>query len=218
MIDPKNDDEEANLVSYTLVSVENKHHLKNDDLNEPEMIANEMNDDGTPRELKSLAYALMQKEDDKVNDEDVDSYVIIEPLPSSAAAYADPSVYATPEQGTSARDVIVGDSSDETMAFDYQSESDETFSSGFDTSDDDSTDNDMVSITGELDRLSPAFRANEGSKGKPINLASSNEEVTPPKNMPTSSTSDRKGQLFSDTSDESQGEEDRQPVRKWTGH
>ena len=100
------------------------------------------------------------------------------------------------------------DSSDETMVFDYQTGSDETFSSDFSASDDDSTDDDMISITGELDRLSPAFCAKEGSKGKPITLTSSNEESTP--------TNDRKGQLFSDTSDESQGE-DNHPILRTAG-
>ena len=100
------------------------------------------------------------------------------------------------------------------MVFDYHGDSDDTFSSAFDTSEDDSTDDDRISITGELDKLSPAFCEKEGTKGKPINLASSTDEVTPHTRNTNSSSCERKGQLFSDTSDESQGDDTDQMTRK----
>ena len=131
------------------------------------------------------------------------------PLPVSATAYAHPSVYAQTDRGTSMQEAINVDSTDEEMEFDYDTDSDETFRSADAKSDDVSTDEDILSVTSELDRLSPAFKVKEaeGTSGKPINLASSSEDaVTPTKR--SSESNNRKSQLFSDTSDESKPDEE----------
>ena len=68
----------------------------------------------------------------------------------------------------------------------------------------------MLSVTGELDRLSPAFEDTDGTSDKPINLAScSGDAVTPTKR--NSESRRRQGQLFSDTSDESKSEVETSP-------
>ena len=151
---PKTEDDDANLVSYTFVSHKVNFELNND----------ELNDNETGEEALCPTYTSMQNKNENKNDDDIDSNVLVEPLPSEAAAYADPSVYTTPEKGTSERDAIIVDSSDETMSFVYHTDGDESFYSADDTSEDHSTYDDMISITGELDRLSPAFCVEEGTK------------------------------------------------------
>ena len=159
---PKTDDDEAHLVSFTLVS-----YFENIELTDDENVAAAL----------CPTYNLIQN--DNENDDDVDSDVLVEPLPSEAAAYADPSVYATPEQGTSEKDTTIVDSSDDEMAFDYNDGSDESFYSVDANSEDESTDDDMICIRCELDRLSPAFQVGEGTEEKPIDLSSSTDVVTP---------------------------------------
>ena len=181
-------DEEAHLMSFNLMTYEHDPRSKN----------------------KSDCSLMETNENDKCNDDECtddesESDIVIEPLPLSGVAYANPRVYASPTSGTTSREAIIIDSSDDDMTFEY--DSDESFRTDDAESAATSTDNDMMSVTGELDRLSPAFKDTDGTSDKPINLASSSDGDVGRNHASRL----RQGQLFSDTSDESKPMKDAGP-------